>query len=175
MFVYVGVFPTRDAGLAAVRELRAAGLPAERVGILTKQEPDTNTFGLKSDPTHTQWEEGTAIGAVTGGLTGVGLGLAVATGLIPALGPVIAGGMFVSLLASAGAGATVGTMVGGLIGLGIPEDAANYYDAQITAGSTVVAVQTEGPAPWVPDLFKKHGAVERSDLLPKQSEARRND
>jgi hypothetical protein len=73
--------------------------------------------------------------------------------------------MFVALLASAGAGATVGTVVGGLIGLGIPEDDAGYYGDQVAAGRTIVAAQTEGPAPWVSELFKKHGAVERGNLI----------
>jgi hypothetical protein len=165
MFVYVGVFPTRRAGQAAVRELRAAGLPEERVGILSKRDVPDNRIGLADDPTESRWEEGIAVGAVTGGVAGAGLGLAVAAGLIPAIGPAVAGGMFVALLASAGAGATIGTVVGGLIGLGIPEDDAGYYGEQVAAGRTIVAARTEGPAPWVPDLFKKYGAVERGNLI----------
>jgi hypothetical protein len=174
MFVYIGVFPTRGAGVAAVRELRAAGLPEERVGILSKRNTDTDSIGPGADPTYSRWEEGAAVGAATGGLTGVGLGLAVAAGLIPAIGPALAGGMFVALLASAGAGAAVGTVAGGLIGLGVPEDEAGYYGEQVAAGRTIVAARTEGPAPWVPELFKKHGAIERSNLLTEQPELERS-
>ncbi|HVK19574.1 MAG TPA: hypothetical protein VM533_21750 [Fimbriiglobus sp.] len=164
MFVYIGVFPTRGAGLAAVRDLRAAGLPEDRVGILSKKDPEASP----TEPDDSRWEEGTAVGAVTGGLTGAGLGLAVAAGLIPAIGPAVAGGVFVALLASAGAGATVGSVVGGLIGLGVPEDDAGYYGEQVAAGRTIVAARTEGPAPWIPALFKKHGAVERGGLVSDQ-------
>jgi hypothetical protein len=172
MFVYIGVFPTRAAGLAAVRELRAAGLTEDRVGILSKRDETTESqsIGPDDDPTHSRWEEGTAVGAVTGGLTGVGLGLAVAAGLIPAIGPAIAGGMLVALLASAGAGATVGTLAGGLIGMGVPEGEAGYYGEQVAAGRTIVAARTEGPAPWVPELFKKHGAIERGNIITEQPE-----
>ncbi|HET6575979.1 MAG TPA: hypothetical protein VFG68_20430 [Fimbriiglobus sp.] len=170
MFVYIGVFPTRAAGLAVVRKLRAGGLPEERVGILTRREPTADD----DDPTHSRWEEGAAVGAATGGLTGVGLGLAVAAGLIPAIGPAIAGGLFVALLASASAGATVGTVVGGLIGLGVPEDEAGYYGEQVAAGRTIVAAQTEGPAPWVPELFKTHGAIERGNVITEQPEPERS-
>lgn len=173
MFVYIGVFPTRAAGLAAVRDLRARGLPEDRVGILTRRDAESDDLNSDSDPTHSRWEEGAAVGAATGGLTGVGLGLAVAAGLIPAIGPAIAGGLFVALLASAGAGATVGTVVGGLIGLGVPEDEAGYYGEQVAAGRTIVAAQTEGPAPWVRELFKKHGAIERGDLVTEQTEPER--
>jgi hypothetical protein len=168
MYVYVGVFPDRPAGLAALRELRSAGIPEDRVGILSKRDAGEDQFGLENDPTHSRWEEGAAIGAVTGGLTGTGLGLAVAAGLIPAIGPAVAGGMFLALLASAGAGAAVGTLAGGLIGLGIPEDEAAYYGEQVTAGRTIVAVRTEGPAPWVPELFKRHGAIERGNLITEE-------
>jgi hypothetical protein len=175
MFVYVGVFTKRSDGMAAVRELRAAGLPEDWVGILSKRDTtETKSFGLTDDPTHSRWEEGTAVGAVTGGLTGVGLGLAVAAGLIPAIGPAVAGGMFAALLASAGAGAAVGTVAGGLIGLGVPEDEAGYYGEQVAAGRTIVAARTEGPAPWVPELFKKHGAVERGGLVTEHLESERS-
>lgn len=174
MFVHIGVFPTRSAGLAAVRDLRAGGLPEDRVGILSKRDSETDNIGPGDDPTYSRWEEGTAVGAVTGGLTGVGLGLAVAAGLIPAIGPAIAGGMFVALLASAGAGATVGTLAGGLIGLGVPEGEAGYYGEQVAAGRTVVAARTEGPAPWVAELFKKHGAIERGNLITEQPEPERS-
>jgi cytochrome c biogenesis protein CcdA len=174
MFVYIGVFPTRAAGLAAVRDLRARGLPEDRVGILSKREPTTDGIGPDDDPTHSRWEEGAAVGAATGGLTGVGLGLAVAAGLIPAIGPAVVGGLFVALLASAGAGATLGTLVGGLIGLGVPEDEAGYYGEQVAAGRTIVAARTEGPAPWVPELFKKHGAIERGNLITEQPEPERS-
>jgi hypothetical protein len=176
MFVYIGVFPTRAAGLAAVRELRAAGLTEDRVGILSKRDETTESksIGPDDDSTHSRWGEGTAVGAVTGGLTGVGLGLAVAAGLIPAIGPAIAGGVFVSLLASAGAGAAAGTVVGGLIGLGVPEDEAGYYGEQVGAGRTIVAARTEGPAPWVPLLFKEHGAIERGNLVTEQPETTRS-
>ena len=160
MFVYMGIFPTHEGAEAAVRELQETGIHDERIGILTKHNTEGETFGLKHDPTRTHWEEGTAIGATAGALTGVGLGILVASGAILGLGPAIAGGMMLSLLASAGAGATTGTIIGGLIGLGIPEDQANYAGEQINEGKTIVAVQTDGSAPWIRSLYRKHGAIE---------------
>lgn len=158
MFVYVGVFPNENDAMAAVRELRSAGISDERIGILSKSDGESQT----------RWEEGTAVGAVTGGLTGTGLGLAVAAGLIPAIGPAVVGGLFAALLASAATGAAVGTAVGGLIGLGVPEDDASYYHEQFAAGRSIVAVQTEGSAPWVNQVFKKHNAVERGNIVSEQ-------
>jgi hypothetical protein len=157
MIVHVGVFDSRSAGDAAVRDLQAAGVPADRIGILTKHTCPHNDFGLADDPTRSRWEEGTAIGATAGAVTGVSLGLAVAGGLMPPIGPVIVGGMLLGLLASAGAGAAVGTLVGGLVGLGIPECDASGYGEQVAAGRTLVAVRTDGPAPRVELILRRNG------------------
>jgi hypothetical protein len=83
---------------------------------------------------------GAGFGAAAGAAAGTGLGLAVLAGAIPPLGPAIAGGALLSLLASAGAGATVGTVVGGLVGLGIPEDDARVYEADLREGRVLVTV-----------------------------------
>ena len=160
MYVYMGIFPKLENAEAAIKELHSIGIHDERIGILTKHSTDAERFGLKNDPTHTHWEEGTAIGASMGALAGVGLTMLVASGAILGIGPVIAGGWLLSLIAGAGAGATTGTILGGLIGLGIPEDEATYCSEQVSEGKTVVAVQTDGTAPWVRSLYRKHGAVE---------------
>src|SRR5205814_4231929 len=109
-----------------------AGFPDAQLGIASRDHQlSRDKFGLKNDPTHSKWEQGTAVGAAAGGATGLGLGLAVAAGLMPPLGPILAGGTLVALLASAGAGAAVGTVVGGLVGLGIPEEDADYYQTEV--------------------------------------------
>ena len=65
-------------------------------------------------------------------------------------------------------------IVGGLIGIGVPEDEAGYYGEQVAAGRTIVAARTEGPAPWVPEMYKKHGAIERGNLITEQPELERS-
>lgn len=164
LFVQIGVFARRADAEEAVYELRSLGLSDERIGMLSRQDTADTGFGLQNDPTNSRWEEGTVIGAAGGAAVGTGLGLAVAAGLIPAIGPVIAGGILTALIASAGAGATVGTVAGGLIGLGVPEDEAGYFGDQVAAGRTVVAAQTDGPAPWIGELFRRHHALERGTV-----------
>jgi hypothetical protein len=138
----VGVFEDTSDAVEAVRALRAAGFPDAGIGIISRDDGRRRGhFGLTNDPTRTQWEQGTAIGAAAGGATGLGLGLAVAAGLMPPLGPVLLGGTLTALLASAGAGAVVGTVVGGLVGLGVPEEDATYYDHEVRAGRTLVTVE----------------------------------
>jgi hypothetical protein len=165
MIVHVGVFANRSAGDAAVQDLLSAGVPADRIGMLSKTDRPKNDFGLENDPTESRWEEGTAIGATAGAVTGASLGLAVAGGLMPPVGPVIAGGMLLAMLASVGTGAAVGTVVGGLIGLGIPEAVAHHLGEQVASGRTLVAVRTEGQTPWIDILLRHHGASEYRQLI----------
>ncbi|HEY1189247.1 MAG TPA: hypothetical protein VGE74_16465 [Gemmata sp.] len=142
-----GVFPDYPAASRAVSALRRAGFGDEQIGLLGPAEVATREkhSGLANDPTNTRWEEGTGIGAATGGLAGLGFGAAVAAGLISPIGPVLAGGTLVALLASAGVGATVGTIMGGLAGLGVPEDEAQFYASAIEAGRVLVTVRAADP------------------------------
>jgi hypothetical protein len=157
----VGVFEDASDAIQAVRALRDAGFTDAQVGIVSRDHRTSREkFGLKDDPTHSKWEQGTAVGAAAGGATGLGLGLAVAAGLIPPLAPAIAGGTLVALLASAGTGAAVGTVVGGLVGLGVPEEDAGYYDSEFRAGRTIVTVQADGRGREASDVMQRYGALE---------------
>ncbi len=158
----VGVCAGLDEANRAIADLRAVGFRDGQLGILTRDTRRNSEseprLGLPSDPTYTRWEEGSGIGAAVGGAAGLGLGLAVVAGLLPAIGPVIAGGTLVALLASAGAGAVAGTVVGALIGLGVPEDAARWYEDQLAAGRVIVVVQNAGGrAAEAQRIFQRHG------------------
>jgi hypothetical protein len=158
----VGVFEDASDAIQAVRALRDAGFADAQIGIASKDEQARREkFGLTSDPTHSKWEQGTAVGAAAGGATGLGLGLAVAAGLIPPLGPVLLGGTLMALLASAGTGAAVGTVVGGLVGLGVPEEDAGYYDSEFQAGRTLVTVRADGRGREASDIMQRYGAIDQ--------------
>jgi len=163
----VGVFEDASDAIQAVRALRDAGFTDAQLGIASRDHQlSRDKFGLKNDPTHTKWEQGTAVGAAAGGATGLGLGLAVAAGLMQPLGPILAGGTLVALLASAGTGAAVGTVVGGLVGLGVPEDDAGYYDSEFQAGRTLVTVQADGRGQEASDIMQRYGALDRRAGVP---------
>jgi len=150
----------------AVQALRNAGIVSSKIGVLSRDLARSGDgAGIENDPTGTHWEEGSAIGAAAGGAAGLGLGLAVAAGLIPGVGPVLAGGMLVALLASAGTGAVAGTVVGGLIGLGVSEDDADYYHAEIERGRTLVVVQAGTREDEVQTLLARNGGLIRAPEL----------
>ena len=63
----VGVFEDASDAIQAVRALRDAGFTDAQIGIVSKDERTRREkFGLKDDPTHTKWEQGTAVGAAAG-------------------------------------------------------------------------------------------------------------
>ncbi|HYO49404.1 MAG TPA: hypothetical protein VEW94_06095 [Chloroflexia bacterium] len=82
-----------------------------------------------------------AVGAGLGGLAGLALGLA---GLaIPGVGPFLAAGPLAAALGGALAGGAAGGIIGALSNIGVPEEYAREYAAQIEQGSTLVSVRTD--------------------------------
>ncbi len=163
----VGVFRTRDQAQQAVAALRQFGFTDDLIGIVAKHD-GSESFGIDNDPTHSRWEEGTAIGAATGAAAGVGLGLAVVAGLMTPVGPLIAGGALMGLLASAGTGATIGTLFGGLIGLGISEEDATFYESEIQNGRYLVTVEAGKRSADAEAVFERYEGYNRltADAIP---------
>ena len=60
---------------------------------------------------------------------------------------------------------SLGTLVGGLIGLGVPEHEAQHLGDQVAQGRTVVAARSDGPAPWIDDILRHHGATEYRQVI----------
>jgi hypothetical protein len=82
-----------------------------------------------------------AVGAGLGGIAGLALGLA---GLaIPGVGPFLAAGPIAAALGGALAGGAAGGIIGGLSNIGVPEEYAREYAAQIEQGSTLVSVRID--------------------------------
>lgn len=159
----VASFATRSEAREAVRSLRAAGFPDRTIGVIARDTTrPADDLNYETDPSGSHWEEGTGIGAAAGGATGLGLGLAVAAGLIPGVGPVIAGGALLALLASVGAGAAAGSIVGGLVGLGVSEDEAEHYHAEVTSGRSVVAVRADARSDEARAILRRNGGAIRA-------------
>src|ERR671913_87654 len=92
-----GVFQSRTDAENAINELRRAGLPDNRIGLVTPgTDPDQLEEGLPVTDTERPGmgrAMGAAVGGAMGAAGGATLGLAVATLAIPGIGPVIAFGM----------------------------------------------------------------------------------
>src|ERR1041384_1261036 len=105
-----GVFHSRADATKAIDDLRKAGLPDNRIGLIA---PGSDTDQLEAGLPVTDTEEpgmGRAMGAAVGGAMGAAggatAGLAVASLVIPGIGPLIAFGMVgAALLGIVGAAA----------------------------------------------------------------------
>lgn len=151
--IAVGVFTERTLAEAAMEELRHYAFTDEQIGFITRE-------GVSNGESNNEISvPGAAAGAVGGGVIGGVIG-AVTALAIPGLGLAIAGGILVAMLGGAAIGALAGGFAGSLVELGVPEDEASYYQAQLAAGRTIVTVTNISPERYQEALaiMREHGS-----------------
>jgi hypothetical protein len=159
-----GVFKTRTDAERAVSEARKAGMPENRITLLTPGTVDQIEKEARSVPTDATEQPGMgkAIGAVVGGGLGFTGGSLLMT-LVPGLGPITALGLLgAGILGAAGAaiGATTGGKVEGSMSGGLPEDEIFVYEDALRKGRSVAIglAENEDSASMLRDLLKREGA-----------------
>jgi len=159
-----GIFETRATAEQAYERLKQAGIPGDKVTLLTPGSQDHMNKEIQTVPTETTEQPGmgNAMGALLGG--GVGItGGAVLMALIPGVGPITALGLLGAAVLGA-AGATVGATAGGKIEKasfeGLPEDEIFLYEDALRRGRSVVIAlaEDESAASSVRDSLKQSGA-----------------
>jgi hypothetical protein len=148
----VGLFGHRAGAEAAIRDLRAAGFPEDRIGVAMQERVEQGDLLQGAGG---ERAEGAAKGAVSGGLLGGLLGL-LGSLLIPGVGPVVVGGVLASTLAGAGIGAATGGLLGALVALGVPEEDARHFDAGLRSGGTLVTVDAGARTPEALAILQRH-------------------
>lgn len=146
-----GIFATREAAERAYEHVRQAGIPDDKLTILTPGTADQIGKEIQSVPTDTTEQPGmgNAMGALVGG--GIGItGGSLLMALVPGVGPITALGLLGAAVLGA-AGATVGAAAGGKIEKasydGLPEDEIFLYEDAIRRGhSVVIAMADDEPA-----------------------------
>ncbi len=155
----VATFPDLDKANGAALALSQAGIEADRVSILGREQEQA-----ASDP-DTRLRDMEASGeiakrAATGGGAGAALGMAAgaAAFVIPGIGPIIGSGIWAGLLAGGIAGGVVGGMVGGIGGLSTEEFDLKYQHVLRDGKAMVaVAVDDEESAEEAQKLLEKEG------------------
>src|SRR5271166_250291 len=164
MEAITGVFGTRDAAERALQKVHQAGIPSDKLTLLTPGSADQIGKEIQTVPTDTTEQPGmgNAIGALVGG--GVGItGGSILMALVPGLGPITALGLLGAAILGA-AGATIGATVGGKaedsMSEGLPEDEIFVYEDALRKGRTVVIAlaDTDDSASFLRDLLKNEGA-----------------
>lgn len=168
-----GVFRSREDAERTINELRRAGLPDNRIGLVT---PGSDDRDLEAGLPVTDTERpgmGRAMGAAVGGAMGAAggatLGLAVATLAVPGIGPVIAFGMVGAALlgvVGATAGAAVGDEVEEQLGEGVPHEDIFLYEDALRHGDSVIIAYAENDeeADKAEDILSRSSAVDLDEL-----------
>jgi uncharacterized membrane protein len=138
----VGSYATEDEAVETIERLKAEGYRAEDISVISKNRDDLDAV---SEETGTKTEEGLAAGAAAGGALGGLTGLLVGIGAlaIPGIGPIVAAGPIAATLTGAAVGAGAGGLAGALIGMGIPEEEANRYEAEVKEGRILILVDPD--------------------------------
>ena len=155
----VATFADLDKANDAALALSRAGIEADRVSILGRQEEEA-----ASDP-DTRLRDMEATGEIAkragaGGGAGAAIGMAAgaAAFIIPGIGPIVAGGIWGGLLAGGIAGGVVGGMVGGISGLSLEEFDLKYQSVLREGKAMVaVAVDDDESAEEAQKLLEKEG------------------
>jgi len=159
-----GVFSTRVRAEVAVRAAREAGIPEERITLLTPGNIEQVSGELQSVPADTTEQPGMgkAFGALAGGAVGISGG-SLLMALIPGVGPVTALGFLgAAVVGAAGAiaGAAAGDKAEKATIQGLPEDEIFVYEDALRQGRSVVIIlaEREGEASLLRELLKTRGA-----------------
>jgi len=164
MEAVTGIFETRSAAERAVQQVRARGIPADKIALLTPGSADQIKKEVEAVPIDTTEQPGmgSAIGALLGG--GVGLaGGSVLMALVPGVGPVTALGLLgAGILGAAGAtiGAAAGEKFENSATEGLPEDEIFVYEDALRKGRSVVVALAEDAASASPvrEVLRQEGA-----------------
>jgi hypothetical protein len=159
-----GVFKTRAAAERTVQDASQAGIPSDKITLLTPGSMEQIEKEMPAVPTDSAEQPGMgkAIGALLGG--GVGItGGSLLIALVPGVGPITALGLLGAAIVGA-AGATVGATMGDKIEKsatqGLPEDEIFVYEDALRQGRSVVIglAENEKSAALMRELMKREGA-----------------
>jgi hypothetical protein len=151
--VVIALFEERAGAERAIRDLKDAGFRNEQIGAATQDQLPTPS--LADEGSNGSGEA--AAGALTGGVLGGLLGL-ISSLLVPGVGPLIVGGILASTIMGLGVGAATGGIIGALVGLGVPQEDAQYFDAGLRRGMTLVTVNATEKAEAALAILERHGA-----------------
>lgn len=147
METVTGIFDSRATAERAVQQLRAAGIPNDRIAFLT---PGTSEDEIEAKVPLSDTEQsgmgkamGGAVGGALGAAGGAGLGAGLASLLVPGVGPVLAAGVIGAAILGIGGTATgmaAGAALERTIADGLPHDELYLYEDALRRRRTVVIV-----------------------------------
>jgi hypothetical protein len=137
------VFEDRIRAVAAVRDLYRAGFREEEIGIarlrvdgdLTEAEAIPEADLMDGSGSFVECSAESHLGEIGG--------IGISAGDIPAIGSVIAGGTLAPILAHESEKDILRRTLGAISGDAYPREQASFYEEQVRAGRTIVAVSAD--------------------------------
>jgi hypothetical protein len=157
-----GVFRSRSDAEHAVAAMRFAGLPEDRMTLLSPGKAETELQSVPADAAE-QPGIGKAIGAVVGASGGLWGGSLVVAAVIPGVGLISTMGLLGAAILTA-AGASIGGVAGGKLESstteGLPEDELFVYEDALRKGRSVVIAlaDDEAKVSLIRELLRTEGA-----------------
>lgn len=140
----LALFPTPAAAAGAARALHAAGVPRERISVVTRSHDEEGALAEQMDATPGADIEDSRVVARLGELGGQVLA-AIAL-VMPGIGPIVAAGPLSAGLGEA-AGHVAGSVASVLTGAGIPEDRAEVLQREVERGAVLLGVHATAGDP----------------------------
>lgn len=171
MITVAGTFNSYVDASRAVENLRAAGIPEDRINLLA---PGTGINELEREVPTTETEQpgmgkalGGAVGGALGAAGGLQMGITAASLFVPGVGPIIAAGIAGATLLGLG-GAATGALAGDVIeesmGEGLPHDELYVYEDALRRGhSVVIAFADDEPQADAAHAVLKQAGAESID------------
>jgi len=146
----VGIFPSVEGARRAAAAISRAGVPADRLSVLTPGSPEGEIHSRVATSETEQPGMGKAVGGVVGGVvgatTGAGLGALAASLLVPGFGALAAAELLGAALLGVGGvagGAAAGGALEEKLSHGLPKDELYLYEDALRRGHSVVFVLVE--------------------------------
>lgn len=165
-----GLFESRDDAANAVAEMKAAGVPAAEISIVTNKVDGQTAERSAGDRVvdNNMAESGATDGAAIGGMVGGGAGLLAGLGLltIPGIGPVLGVGWLITTAIGTAVGASGGGLLGALVGAGVDNDDAQIYVEKIRSGGTLVSARvSDVNVTAIEAIMLKHKRLEPTPIV----------
>jgi hypothetical protein len=153
-----GVFESRGSAERARDDLIAAGIPSDKIEIVTPED-SARPFPTEHAPPKLRERGDAALGGLIGCIIGCLLGTLLATGAFPGTTPLMGDGGGLSAVLGAIVGIVIGGAIGAVIAWAIAADQESFYAHEIQAGRTVLLVHSRDREADAVTVLRRNGAA----------------
>jgi hypothetical protein len=163
--VVVRVFEDRIRAVAALRDLYRAGFREDEIGI-ARLRVDGDLTEAETIPEPDPTDGSGSFECFTESCLGEIGGIGISAGEIPAIGSVIAGGTLAPIIVHDSERDILRGTLGAISGDAYPRDVATFYEEEVKAGRTIVAVSADERYHDAAEILARDGGYDLERLGP---------